>query len=187
MKKRRNSKKILVISIVILIAVLICILLIFVPKPQENDESRAAIESMEDMVPNFGTDYSYTSGMGRDPLPVMTINDTDLVGAIEIPSLDLRAPVADKGVKKTYFARWASGSPVKGKFRIMGNKNDVFSRLNKGIPGEMVIFTDMDGTRYEYTITTQFHLKDWAKADYDLMLCYKVDDDTKFVLGCTRK
>ena len=68
----------------------------------------------------------------------------------------------------------------------MGGSGDVFSRLSKGKPGERVIFTDMDGVRYEYTITTQFHLKDWAKADNDLMLCYKTDSDTKFVLGCTK-
>lgn len=186
MEKRRNSKKIIVISIAIFVAMLICVCYLFMPKKQDNEESRAVIESMEGLVPYFGMDYEYSSGMGRDPLPVMTVNGVDIVGAIEIPSLDLRAPVTDKGVKKKYFARWAGGSPVKGRFRIMGGSGDVFSRLSKGKPGERVIFTDMDGVRYEYTITTQFHLKDWAKADNDLMLCYKTDSDTKFVLGCTK-
>lgn len=185
-KRSKTSKKTLLIGIVVFIAVLICFSIVFWPKSQDNEESRAVIESMEELVPYFGTDTGFTSGMGRDPLPVMSVNGVDIVGAIEIPSLDLRAPVTDKGVRKKYFARWVSGSPVKGKLRLIGGKGDVFSRLSKGKPGERVIFTDMDGVRYEYTITTQFHLKDWAKADYDLMLCYKVDDDTKFVLGCTQ-
>ena len=184
--KKIKHKKILVIGIVIFIAMLICISYVFLPKKQDSEESRAVIQSMEELVPYFGTDYSYSSGMGRDPLPVMSVDGIDIVGAIEIPSLELRAPVTDKGVKKKYFTRWVSGSPVKGKFRIMGGRNDVFSRIAKGKPGEKVTFTDVDGVCYEYTITTQFHLKDWAKADYDLMLCYKVDGDTKFVLGCTR-
>ena len=153
---------------------------------QGKTESEAAIEQMEKIVPGFGQENMYSSGAGRDPLPILEIQGVDIVGAIEIPSLNLRAPVTNKGVKKKYFARWAGGSPVKGRFRIMGDSGDVFSSLSKGKPGERVIFTDMDGVRYEYTITTQFHLKDWAKADNDLMLCYKVDSDTKFVLGCTK-
>ena len=184
--KGRKSKKLLVLIIAVLIALLLCVCYIFLPKKQENAESQAVIQTMEELVPYFGTDQTDSSGMGRDPLPVMQVNGVDIVGAIEIPSLDLRAPVTDKGVKKKYFARWVSGSPVKGRLRLMGGKNDVFSRISKGKPGEMVIFTDVDGVRYEYSITTQFHLKDWSKADYDLMLCYKVDSDTKFVLGCTR-
>ena len=79
------------------------------PKKQDNEESRAVIESMEELIPYFGTDNEFSSGMGRDPLPVMTVNGVDIVGAIEIPALDLRAPVTDKGVKKKYFARWTGG------------------------------------------------------------------------------
>ena len=184
--KGKKSKKLLVLGLVVLIVLVICGSYVFLPKKQENAESQAVIQTMEDLVPYFGTEQMYSSGMGRDPLPVVQVNGVDIVGAIEIPSLDLRAPVTDKGVKKKYFARWVSGSPVKGRLRLMGGKGDVFSRIAKGKPGERVTFTDMDGVRYEYTITTQFHLKDWSKADYDLMLCYKVDSDTKFVLGCSQ-
>ena len=185
--KNRKGKKIIAAVIAIVIVAAVCIGYVFLPKKQDNEESRAVIQEMEELVPSFGTDNNYSSGMGQDPLPFMTVNGVDIVGAVEIPSLDLRAPVTNKGVKKKYFARWVSGSPVKGRFRIMGGSGDVFSRIAKGQPGEIVVFTDMDGVRYEYEITTQFHLKDWAKADYDLMLCYKVDSDTKFVLGCTGK
>ena len=53
--------------------------------------------------------------------------------------------------------------------------------------GDKVAFTDIDGVRYNYIVTTQFHLKDWDEADQDLMLCYKTDDNTQFVLGCKRE
>ena len=182
----KTRRRILLVGTALLVALLLCVSFILLPKKQDNEASRAAVQTMEELIPYFGTDQDGSSGMGRDPLPVMTVDGVDIVGAIEIPSLDLRAPVTDKGVKIKYFARWASGSPVKGKLRIMGGRHDVFSRITKGQPGDKVFFTDVDGVRYEYTITTQFHLKDWAEADYDLMLCYKINSDTKFVLGCTR-
>ena len=94
---------------------------------QGKTESEAAIEQMEKIVPGFGQENMYSSGAGRDPLPILEIQGVDIVGAIEIPSLDLRSPVTDKGVKKKYFARWVSGSPVKGRLRLMGGKGDVFS------------------------------------------------------------
>ena len=37
---------------------------------------------------------------------------------------------------------------------------------------------------YPMEALTQFHLKEWDEADNDLMLCYKTDDNTEFVLGC---
>ena len=183
--KRNHKRIVLKISIAFIIAVLIFAGFIFMPKKQSNEASEATISTMEELIPYFGTDYNLSTGMGSDPLAVLSIDDVDIVGAIEIPSINLRAPVTDKGIHKKYFATWKSGSPVKGNFRIRGGHNDVFSRLAKGKPGESVVFTDVDGVRYEYTITTQFHLKKWAKADYDLMLCYKVDSETDFVLGCT--
>lgn len=185
MKKKR--KKIIVVICVLLAAVLAAACFVFLQKQEGKSEADEVLTQMEAIIPGLGQEDVYSSGMGRDPLAVLEIRGVDIVGCVEIPSLNLRAPVADKDVHKKYFARWASGSPVKGKLRIMGGRHDVFSRIAKGKPGETVRFTDTDGVRYEYTITTQFHLKDWAKADYDLMLCYKVDDDTKFVLGCTRK
>lgn len=186
-REHKTRKRVILIIIVMIVAVLVFLgYILFFSQKQTNSESEAVVQAMEELVPYFGTDNPDSYGNGRDPLPVMSVNGVDVVGAIEIPSLGLRAPVTDKSVRKKYFARWAGGSPVKGRLRIMGGRNDVFSRITKGEPGEKVIFTDIDGVRYEYTITTQFHLKDWAEADYDLMLCYKVDSDTKFVLGCTR-
>ena len=187
MKGDYKARKIpFLIGVVMILAMLIIVGYILLPQKQSNSESQAVIQAMEELIPYFGTDNANSNGSGRDPLPVMSVYGVDVVGAVEIPSLDLRAPVTDKSVKKKYFARWVGGSPVKGRLKLMGGKGDVFSHLSKGKPGETVIFTDIDGVRYEYTITTQFHLKDWAKADYDLMLCYKTDSDTKFVLGCTR-
>ena len=156
---------------------------------QSNTQSEDVLAVMEQMIPGLaaGSDSQTSSGMGRDPLAALSIEEMDIVGCLEIPSLNLRAPVCGKEFSAQYFATWVSGSPVSGKFRLIGGREDVFLRLPKAEPGALVVFTDIDGVRYEYEVTTQYHLKDWAEADNDLMLCYEVDDQTDFVLGCTAK
>jgi LPXTG-site transpeptidase (sortase) family protein len=110
----------------------------------------------------------------------------DIVGCLEIPSIDLRAPVTVKGAQQEGFATWLGGSPVKGRFSIIGGRDDVFRKLAKAKPGDRVMFTDIDGVRYVYEVTTQYHLKEWDKGDNDLMICFDSDSQTRFVLGCTK-
>ncbi len=141
--------------------------------------------TMQTLIPGLGTETEGSGTTGRDPLAALSVSDHDIVGCLEIPSLDIMAPVLTKKSRQEYFVTWKSGSPVKGKLRLQGGRKDVFRDLSKANPGDKVIFTDIDGVRYAYTVTTQYHLKDWAKADNDLMLCYTVDEKTDFVLGCT--
>ena len=176
------------------IAAIICIVIVLAlaalgglvfHKKQTGTEAERTLSQMEKVIPGLGKEGVYSSGAGRDPLVVLSIRGVDVVGCLEIPSLNLRAPVTGKTYEKESFVNWVSGSPVKGRFRLEGNKSDVFLKLPKAAPGDKVLFTDVDGVRYEYTVTTQLHLKSWDKAKYDLMLCYDVDSDTQFVLGCT--
>lgn len=187
MKKPFKAKRIILILGILLIAAALALsAFLFLPKKQSNAESEAAIAAMEEIIPYYGTDYQIT-GLGRDPLAAISIDGIDIVGGLDIPSLDLRAPVAEEGVDKAYFATLDHGSPVKGEFRIRGGRYDVFSRLTKAKPGDKVSFTDVDGVQYDYTVTTQFHKKNWDDAEYDLMLLYEVDKDTSFVLACTKE
>ena len=148
-------------------------------------QAQEVLEAMTTLIPGLGTETEGSGTMGRDPLASLSIHDNDIVGCLEIPSLDLTAPVLAKGSKKAYFVTWKSGSPVKGKLRLQGGHKDIFADLVKAKPGDKVIFTDIDGVRYVYDVTTQYHLKAWAKADNDLILSYTVDENTDFVLGCT--
>lgn len=143
------------------------------------------LDTMKTLIPDLGVDTGESTGQGRDPLASIMIDEKDIVGCIEIPSIGLMAPVTAGGYEEEGFATIVSGSPVKGKLRIKGGRNDVFRKLAKAAPGDKVAFTDIDGVRYNYTVTTQFHLKDWDEADNDLMLCYESDEQTDFVLGCT--
>lgn len=139
---------------------------------------------MKTLIPNLGVDTGVSRGQGRDPLAVLSIDQIDIAGCIEIPSIDLMAPVTASGYEESGFATIAGGSPVKGKFKLTGGRDDVFRRIARAKPGDIVAFTDIDGVRYNYRVLTQFHLKEWDEADQDLMLCYRTDDNTEFVLGC---
>ncbi len=150
-----------------------------------SQDANAVLDKMYDLIPGLGVDTGVSTGRGRDPLPALSINDVDIVGCIEIPSLDIMVPVTAADYDRDGFITIVSGSPVKGKFRMKGNREDVFRDLTEAKPGDNVIFTDVDGVRYRYTVTTQFHLKNWDEADNDLMLCYDTDGQTQFVLGCT--
>ena len=150
--------------------------------------ARHANEVMEEMravIPGLGVDTDVSSGNGRDPLPEVVISDKGIVGCIQVPAIEVTAPVTSTGQEEEGFATLSGGSPVKGNLKISGGRKDVFRNLSKVRPGDTVAFTDIDGVRYNYRVLTQFHLKDWDEADQELLLCFRTDDDTMFVVGCT--
>lgn len=152
---------------------------------QAGSHSEAVVEVMKNMIPGLGEDTGISTGKGKDPLPALSIDNIDIVGCLEIPALDLMVPVTASGIEEDGFVSVKSGSPVKGKFRLTGNRDDVFRNLAEAKPGDKVSFTDVEGVRYNYRVTTQFHLKNWDEADNDLMVCYDTDSQTQFVLGCS--
>lgn len=147
-------------------------------------DAEAVLSTMKDLIPGLGVDTGVSTGNGKDPLATLSINNVDIVGCLEIPSLDLMVPVTVKDEGGAGFASVVSGSPVKGKFRLTGNREDIFRDLADAKPDDKVVFTDIDGVRYTYRVTTQYHLKDWDEGDNDLMVCYDSDSQTQFVLGC---
>ena len=70
---------------------------------------------------------------------------------------------------------------------IGGRWSGAFKRIDDLKPGELVSFADMDGVRYDYRVSTQYHLKAWDDGANDLLICYDTDEDTRFVVGCTRE
>ncbi len=185
MKGNAGIKSILKISIVLLIiAALGYSGYTYFHIQQSGKHAAEVLSKMENIIPNLGVDTGMSKGLGRDPLPVISIDQIDIAGCIEVPSINLMAPVTAEGYEEEGFATIAGGSPVKGNFKLTGGRDDVFRKLSKAKPGDTVAFTDVDGIRYNYRVLTQFHLKEWDEADNDLMLCYKTDDNTEFVLGC---
>ena len=189
MQKRSRSKKIIVL---LLIAAAIAAAIMgyrYVHKGPDHSEADSVLETMQVLIPGLGVDTDAHTGDGKDPLPVMTINGVDIVGCLEIPSINIMAPVKSKGESIDGFVTYVSGSAVKGRLFLYSRKNDLFGKLSALKPGTKATFTDVDGIRYNYIVLTQFHLKKWdaSKADYDLMLYYKTDEDTRFVVGLNRE
>ncbi len=149
------------------------------------NDADAVLEVMYDIVPGLGVETGVSTGAGKDPLMTLSINDVDVVGCLEIPSLDIMIPVTVTSEQEEGFMHLVSGSPVKGKLMLEGDRASALVKLPKAQPGDKVVFTDVEGIRYNYKVTTQYNLKDWDEADNDLMVCYRVDEQTRFVLGCT--
>ena len=148
-------------------------------------EAAQVLDTMYELVPGLGVETGVSTGAGKDPMMTLSINNIDVVGCLEIPSIDLMTPVTVASEQYEGFLYYVSGSPVKGKLMLEGDKTTTLRKLTKAKPGDTVVFTDIEGIRYNYKVTTQFNLKDWDEADNDLMVCYRVDDQTRFVLGCT--
>lgn len=144
----------------------------------------AVMKVLQDIVPGLGEDSDVSTGAGRDPLAAVSIEGLDIVGVLEIPSLNINAPVTSKDYSEEYFASWLDGSPVQEHFRISGGRDDLFRNLYKLKPDDRVYFTDIDGVRYGYEVRTQYHLKKWDEGENVLQLCYETDENTYFVVGC---
>ena len=151
---------------------------------QGGSKAKTVMAALEEIIPNLGVETEVSTGIGRDPLAAVSIEGIDIVGVLEVPALNINAPVTGQSDREEFFASWLAGSPVQGHFQVIGNKDDLFRRLAKLKPGDRAFFTDIDGVRYSYEVSTQYHLKKWDEGDNDLLLCYETDNDTYFVVGC---
>ena len=141
MKRRLTAKKVIVWVFIILVAAVFGFgVYYFTHLKTSGSEAEEVLSSMENLIPGFGIEddaddpLAGTFSGGTDPLMALSVNGKDIVGALEIPALDLRAPVMDKGKEEAYFITWVSGSPSKGKFRLKGGRDDVFRKLAKAKP-----------------------------------------------------
>jgi len=183
-QRRRNLPLIRMILVLLVVAAAAYGGYRFLQIQKADRNADAVLETMKDLIPGLGVDTGVSTGRGRDPLATMSIKNVDIVGCLEIPSLDLMVPVTVKDGGGDGFASVVSGSPVKGQFMLEGDHDTTFVKLSKAQPGAKVSFTDIDGVRYNYTVTTQYHLKNWDEGENDLMVSFRTDDQTRFVLGC---
>lgn len=185
MNKRGSGKS---IRILIALAVIAAIGLVgwhIYSNYRGSSKADVVMETLEQIVPGLGDESGISTGIGRDPLAAVSIEGLDIVGVLEVPALNIKAPVTSKDFREEQFASWLDGSPVKGHFMVIGGRDDVFRNLSKLKPGDRVAFTDIDGVRYSYEVTTQYHLKKWDVGENEMQLCYETTDgDTYFVVGC---
>ena len=105
--KKRITKKSLWIAAIIAV-LLVAVGLMrggYLVKQQRAAKGQAqdVLDTMKTLIPGLGTETEGSGTMGREPLASLSVHENDIVGCLEIPSLDLTAPVLSKGGKKAYF------------------------------------------------------------------------------------
>ena len=107
-------------------------------------------------------DLNETPEMSHEPptyvdreLPVQEVDGYRYIGTISVPAIDVALPVQEDWgsmLLKTSPCRYM-GSPYQGDLIICAhNYATHFGRLKNLLPGDEVIFTDVEGNEFRYTV-----------------------------------
>lgn len=103
-------------------------------------------------------------------MPVLKMNGYRYIGTILIPVIDVELPVQDSwslSLLKASPCRY-KGTACRGDLIICAHNYDAhFGRLKKLLPGDEVIFTDIDGNEYHYTVTEMDTLSGTAAGEME--------------------
>ena len=88
-------------------------------------------------------------------LPVLEVDGRRYIGTVTIPAIDVALPVQeawDLALLKTSPCRYM-GSPYRSDLIICAhNYTTHFGRLKNLLPGDEVLFTDVEGSEFRYTV-----------------------------------
>lgn len=136
------------------------------------------------------------SGLENDwdrELPVLEIDGKRYIGTLTIPSLEIELPVQESwslALLKVAPCRY-TGSPYRGDLILCAhNYNTHFGKLKNMTPGDAVIFTDVEGNAFHYTVAELDNLAGTAVAemesgewDLTLFTC-TLDGQTRVTVRC---
>lgn len=139
-------------------------------------ESQEVIVKMEGLLPDRSTGIPEI--YPNPNMPVLEINGVDYIAMLEIPSLNIILPVADKWNRDQLFkapARFYGSSYDHTLVIGGGDYSHQFSFCDKIDNGTVITVTDMTGTQFSYTVTrvdrSQNAESRWLiNSDYDLTL-----------------
>ena len=93
-------------------------------------------------------------------MPILSINGTDFVGILEMPRYESELPVCAEWGRLTKHPCQFGGSVYDGTMQIGATSQKGQYEFYREISvGDTVIFTDMEGNRYTYTITNLHYEK----------------------------
>ena len=130
---------------------------------QEADSAIKAITQYREKVapvvePSFDGPPEASAEPDLDPdreMPVLEVEGKRYIGTISIPTIDIELPVQETwslALLKTAPCRYM-GSAYQGNLILCAhNFATHFGRLGNLLPGDEVIFTDMDGNEFHYTV-----------------------------------
>ena len=113
-----------------------------------HQEAAADSDEAAEMPPEFPPDSD------RE-LPVLEVDGHRYIGTVSIPAIDVTLSVKEDwnlALLKTSPCRY-TGSPYKGDLIICAHNYAAhFGRLKNLLPGDEVIFTDVDGNEFRYAV-----------------------------------
>lgn len=133
--------------------------------------SQTAFPAEAEVVPDYSLDP-------QREMPVKCVDGTEYIGYLQLPSISLELPVIgawSDAASKLAPCRYA-GTAYTGNFVIAGhNYKGHFRALKELQPGDLVVFTDMDGYPFSYEVVASEKLSSQAvdemlDASWDLTL-----------------
>ena len=125
------------------------------PGPVQEEPSTPAPESTPEPTPDPDRE-----------MPVLEVNGSRYVGTVSIPAIEVELPVQDSWslpLLKLSPCRY-KGTVYRSDLIICAhNYATHFGRLKNLLPGDAVIFTDVEGNAYRYTVTLLEDLAERSK------------------------
>ena len=126
-------------------------------------DNGALVQTLEAAMPPAEAGL-VAEGNGQD-MPVLEVDGLDYVGILELPSRGVKLAVAGQWSASAFAwrpARW-EGSAGDGSLIIGGRyERENFDFIDRLDGGEQVLFTDMAGVRYSFTVARILHSGDAA-------------------------
>lgn len=120
----------------------------------ENSQKKAEIyvDTLQSLIPSVQD--SVLQERADNTMSVLSVDSTDFVGIIEIPSYNSALPVSDKWGQTHKYPCRLSGSIYDGTMKIgtatQKGQYDFYRELSVG---DRVVYTDMEGNRYNFEIS----------------------------------
>lgn len=161
------------------------------PDPSTTDDGNGLLP--DDLVGQVIPDYILNPEMD---MPTVEINGYLYIGTIAFPALDLELPVMDTwSYPQLNIAPCRySGTAYMDNFVIAAHNYVAhFGRINRLEIGDSVIFTDMDGNVFRYTVAetdvlSPYAVEEMTSSGYDLTLfTCTLSGQTRFTLRCNRE
>lgn len=186
MKKRKFP--LLIVMGVILIVISFCLLFFLQLHTHTGAEKcKKIVAKIQELLPDK------TSGIPEAypelSMPILEINGKDYIALLDVPSLGITLPVADKWDSKKLFISPArfNGSAYDNSLVIGGTDNShQFGFCNKIEDGAYITVTDVLGTCFTYTVANVERSKSaenqWLTDEaYDLTLFYRDTYSTDYI------
>lgn len=171
--KTKISKALIIIGIILILSAIG----IFIKSEFESINAGAASQEILESFENINIEKTINDN-NLDPDKVVEIDSYGYIGTITIPTIDLKLPIMSEfdynRLKKSpclYYGSFKTNDLV---ICAHGHKRH-FGNLNKLVPGDIIIITDMNGTNHYYKVELIEELKDtdieeMLDNDFDLTL-----------------